>query len=1121
MARFSPDLALDSTDKRGSGHEPAHAGYVGEGMLDVAVVGNIFASPSAAQVFKAIRAFPSEQGTLIITKNYTGDVLSFGLAAEKAKAAGLKCKLLVVGDDISIPCKEGSIVGRRGLAGTALVQKIAGAAAAEGNNLQEVYEIAKSVADNLATIGVSLDRCHVPGRTTNLENDTMGNAELEYGMGIHNEPGVQRSCLKSLEETVRQLLSRLFDENESGHTFITWNKNDDIALSLNNLGGLSVLELHAILDETMDQLSRKYCITPRRVLRGTMVSSFNGLGFSITLLKLSDKMIPLLDRSTSAPGWVPAAQFDNELESCEIKLSSPDTSFPLARMKVEPCVFHKVLDEISKGIGADEPAITYFDTITGDGDCGETLLAGSNAITAALQSGQINTSDLISGLHTISSVVEHSMGGTSGAIYSIYLNALVSALSKIASTSSSSEVNSLDLAAAGAQALNELFKYTQARVGSRTMMDVLIPFIEHLAARPGRLENALAAAIKGAEATKKMEASFGRASYVDKAIFSKVDEGSGDAGIPDAGALGVLSIFRAIFHVNWGSLLEQQRRAELGSEVATMFTTPFDDESSAKKRPNSRSRQGCLTCRRRRLKWTNVHRPLAWKFVDNTEEIENGYYNYGLSPDNLDDRDDNGADLANAATLNKNDVLIDPVMAHRSKDTPDAPSLAGGLCLETSDQIFVSSDQQAAYSPTSSRNQPHEQDRRMRVNLISGVESDISGNFQASQTFSPSEIATPSPSSLNNGDNLPPWPIDDKKKAMLIASYLRETATWCETTDSMRHFSLQTSQDLLTSQAHSAASVAVASRQQDNLMGDARLETLELYDFARETICSLETWQNDKLVLAGALQLCVYCMMSMEVNEWRLHLRGCAGTFQEMGWNGSSGGLPAACFWAFARIDIWAAYLTQQRTLIPTDFWISSNYDEEGIDPLQDRYANKAIWIFGRLINELSELGQTARENSRSYGPYLHEFWQLWNELDAWKAERPASMKSLIELEPSKGDVFPFILYGNFSASKITMPRERCCILLLEAGLKPPSNADNSPEFSPLWHARRIGGISLATDSHANWVNNLQPLFIAARHYTEAGEMIAILKHLKDIEVTTGWKTSSRSTELRALWGLG
>jgi hypothetical protein len=192
---------------------------------------------------------------------------------------------------------------------------------------------------------------------------------------------------------------------------------------------------------------------------------------------------------------------------------------------------------------------------------------------------------------------------------------------------------------------------------------------------------------------------------------------------------------------------------------------------------------------------------------------------------------------------------------------------------------------------------PREQLPRIRSLSFLGLSHD---SFeQPAPTFSPSTIATPS--SINK-DKMPSWPIDDRKKAMLIISYLRETATWCETTDSMRQFSLQTTQDLLESQAYSAAAVAVASRQRDNTTGVASLETLELYDFARETICSLESWQNDHMVLAGALQLCVYCMMSMEVNEWRLHLRGCTGTFQEMGWNGSSDGLPAACFWAFARI---------------------------------------------------------------------------------------------------------------------------------------------------------------------------------------------------------------------------
>ncbi|KAL5331495.1 hypothetical protein ACEPPN_001026 [Leptodophora sp. 'Broadleaf-Isolate-01'] len=276
----------------GSGHEPAHAGFVGEGMLDVAVAGNVFASPSASQIFKALKAFPSEQGTLIIMKNCTGDALSFGLATEKARAPGLKCKLLIVGGDIAIPRKPGLTVGRRGLASVALVHKIAGAAAVEGASLEDVYSVAESVAQNLATIGVSLQRCHVPGRAIDPED----------GVGIHNEPGAQRATIKPLDEVVKQLLRWLLGENERAHSFLQFAKTDEIALTINNLGGLSVLELHAILDETMAQLSSDYGITPKRLIRGTLVTSINGLGFSITLLKLNDRMIPLLDRVTDAPG---------------------------------------------------------------------------------------------------------------------------------------------------------------------------------------------------------------------------------------------------------------------------------------------------------------------------------------------------------------------------------------------------------------------------------------------------------------------------------------------------------------------------------------------------------------------------------------------------------------------------------------------------------------------------------------------------------------------------------------------------------------------------------------------------------------------------------------------------
>jgi hypothetical protein len=204
----------------------------------------------------------------------------------------------------------------------------------------------------------------------------------------------------------------------------------------------------------------------------------------------------------------------------------------------------------------------------------------------------------------------------------------------------------------------------------------------------------------------------------------------------------------------------------------------------------------------------------------------------------------------------------------------------------------------SSYKARHAGRQAPERSRRSKDSLP-GLDRASCSTNQHLIDASPSTAETEESSQL---DKMPPWPISQSTKARLIASYLKETATWCETTDTGRHFSMKSAHTILSSQALSAAAVAVASRQLDNMGGKARVETLELYDFARKTLCSLEAWQNDEVVLASVVQLCVYCMMSMEVIEWRLHLRGCAGTFQEMGWSGSSGGLPSACFWAFARI---------------------------------------------------------------------------------------------------------------------------------------------------------------------------------------------------------------------------
>ncbi|CAI4436162.1 dihydroxyacetone kinase 2 [Saccharomyces cerevisiae] len=239
----------------GSGHEPTHAGFVGEGALDAIAAGAIFASPSTKQIYSAIKAVESPKGTLIIVKNYTGDIIHFGLAAERAKAAGMKVELVAVGDDVSVGKKKGSLVGRRGLGATVLVHKIAGAAASHGLELAEVAEVAQSVVDNSVTIAASLDHCTVPGHKPEA---ILGENEYEIGMGIHNESGTYKSSpLPSIPELVSQMLPLLLDEDED-RSYVKFEPKDDVVLMVNNMGGMSNLELGYAAEVISEQLIDKY-----------------------------------------------------------------------------------------------------------------------------------------------------------------------------------------------------------------------------------------------------------------------------------------------------------------------------------------------------------------------------------------------------------------------------------------------------------------------------------------------------------------------------------------------------------------------------------------------------------------------------------------------------------------------------------------------------------------------------------------------------------------------------------------------------------------------------------------------------------------------------------------------
>jgi dihydroxyacetone kinase len=199
-------------------------------------------------------------------------------------------------------------------------------------DLESVYKVASSVASNLATTAVSLDRCHVPGRKPDSKETAIGSRELEYGVGIHNEPGVLRAPLQSLPITICQLLKSLLDMEDTTRAFVDFRRGDDVALLINNLGGLSVLELHVILDEAVTQMGSVYGIHPKRIFLGTYVSSVNGSGFSLTLLKLEMWMLPLLDAATNAQSWTPNIRPDHNAQISLAELRPKTNKAELANL---------------------------------------------------------------------------------------------------------------------------------------------------------------------------------------------------------------------------------------------------------------------------------------------------------------------------------------------------------------------------------------------------------------------------------------------------------------------------------------------------------------------------------------------------------------------------------------------------------------------------------------------------------------------------------------------------------------------------------------------------------------------------------------------------------------------
>lgn len=275
----------------GSGHEPAHGGFVGTGMLDGAVAGAVFTSPTPDQIYEGIKAVATDAGVLMVVKNYTGDVMNFEMAAEMAQADGIAVEKVVTNDDVAVKDSLYTI-GRRGVAGTVFVHKIAGAMAEAGGSLDEVRAVAQKVIDNVRTMGAAIEPCTVPA--AGKPGFELSESEMEVGIGIHGEPGTHKEEMKTADEIVDMLLAQILGDIDY--------TGSEAAVMINGAGATPLMELFIINNRVSDVLAEKG-IKVYKTMVGEYMTSIEMQGFSISLLRLDDELKKLLEAPADTPAW--------------------------------------------------------------------------------------------------------------------------------------------------------------------------------------------------------------------------------------------------------------------------------------------------------------------------------------------------------------------------------------------------------------------------------------------------------------------------------------------------------------------------------------------------------------------------------------------------------------------------------------------------------------------------------------------------------------------------------------------------------------------------------------------------------------------------------------------------
>jgi triose/dihydroxyacetone kinase / FAD-AMP lyase (cyclizing) len=516
----------------GSGHEPAHAGYIGAGMLTAVVAGEVFTSPDTDSIFAAIKAVAGKPGVLLVVKNYTGDRLNFGLAAEMARSEGIPVEMIIVDDDVALN-ETTSATGARGLAGTIFVHKLVGAAAADGKTLTELAALGKAAVHSLGTMGVSFSAGTSPA--VGKPSFELGEDEMELGLGIHGEPGVSRTKLQPSDQLTETLLAQILKGRNFGI-------KKRIAIMINNLGATTEMEL-AIVARHATVFLEKNGFTIERLYAGTFLSSLDMAGISISVLGVTDEWLRWLDSATTALAWpnVPK-QRPRPLKGQLTPTVHVNMAFTAQKIP-EPDTANKVERAIEAACAAliqAEPKLTEMDRITGDGDLGASMKRASAAVQQAIHSYPLD--DVPATLKALGHTLRHELGGSSGPLYGVLFLRAGGFLENSRSISFAQWAAAIE---EGCRAISDL---GGAKPGDRTMLDALDPFAKVLKRAGGSsarevLVTAASEAQRGAEATARMKPRLGRSSYLQDRVL----------GYPDPGAMAIAVWLRAVANALTGT----------------------------------------------------------------------------------------------------------------------------------------------------------------------------------------------------------------------------------------------------------------------------------------------------------------------------------------------------------------------------------------------------------------------------------------------------------------------------------------------------------------------------------------------------------------------------------------